>query len=265
MKTKGFTLIELLVVISVIALLMGILMPALARVRQLAIQLLCGSRLYGIGHAVHVYANDYEDQYPRAGPANATWPTQTITSSLYLLVRGDYVSTKQFMCRADAGAAVFKAPDYSVLRDFGDQIKNCSYSYHYPYGQFGLTGASEPQMAVAADRNPWYDPSADQNRWNDFDPAGADSDRQKAGNAQPHQINGQNVLFVDGHVDFEKRSYCAMNDDNIYTIGGTAPAHYKGTKPVGKDVKPAHTKDSLLISEGSSVPVQPVRPRPPIR
>jgi len=256
MKKKGFTLIELLVVIAVIALLMGILMPALARVRQLAIQLVCGTNLSGLGKAMLVYSNDYDDQWPTAGAPGEAWGTggaATVTRSLYLLVRGDYTSPKQFICRADSGATVFKAPDYSVLWDFGDQVYHCSYSYHYPYLQYGIHGSSEPQMAVAADRNPWFDQAADQNRWTIFNPGSTNPDEQKAGNAEAHQINGQNVLFVDGHVDFEKRSYCAVNDDNIYTYGAPPNNHLKGTKPV-KPCLPTSSTDSLLINEGTTVP-----------
>ena len=73
MKRKGFTLVELLVVIAIIALLMGILMPALARVRQLAFRMTCGTNLSGIGKAMLIYANDYEDELPRAGGRNSTW------------------------------------------------------------------------------------------------------------------------------------------------------------------------------------------------
>ncbi len=72
-KKKGFTLVELLVVIAIIALLMGILMPALARVRQIAFRLVCGTNLSGIGKAMLIYSNDYEDELPRAGGRNATW------------------------------------------------------------------------------------------------------------------------------------------------------------------------------------------------
>ena len=63
MERKGFTLVELLVVIAIIALLMGILMPALTRVRQIAFRLICGTNLSGIGKAMMVYANDYDDEY----------------------------------------------------------------------------------------------------------------------------------------------------------------------------------------------------------
>ena len=73
MKRKGFTLVELLVVIAIIALLMGILMPALARVRQLAFRMTCGTNLSGIGKAMMIYANDYEDELPRAGGRSSTW------------------------------------------------------------------------------------------------------------------------------------------------------------------------------------------------
>src|SRR5512146_3323441 len=73
MKRKGFTLVELLVVIAIIALLMGILMPALSRVRQLAFRMVCGTNLSGIGKAMLIYANDYEDELPRAGGRESKW------------------------------------------------------------------------------------------------------------------------------------------------------------------------------------------------
>jgi prepilin-type N-terminal cleavage/methylation domain-containing protein len=61
---RGFTLIELLVVISIIALLVSILMPALARARNTARRVLCLSNLHNMGLAFAQYANDNKSMMP---------------------------------------------------------------------------------------------------------------------------------------------------------------------------------------------------------
>ena len=63
---KAFTLIELLVVISVIAVLMGILLPVLGRVRKQAQSVRCLAHLKHLGTAVAVYATEYDGQFPRS-------------------------------------------------------------------------------------------------------------------------------------------------------------------------------------------------------
>lgn len=57
-RTKGFTLIELLVVIAIIALLIAILLPSLARARELSKRTVCGTQLKAIGNAAVMYGND---------------------------------------------------------------------------------------------------------------------------------------------------------------------------------------------------------------
>ncbi len=61
---RGFTLIELLVVISIIAILMAIMVPALRRARQQAISLTCKTRLKDIGSAFMMYTADNKDMLP---------------------------------------------------------------------------------------------------------------------------------------------------------------------------------------------------------
>ncbi|AQQ70538.1 putative major pilin subunit [Limihaloglobus sulfuriphilus] len=68
MKKRGFTLIELLVVISIIALLMAIMMPALSRVRELSKSSVCKSNLRQIAMGVTLYQHDYKGKMPSAIP-----------------------------------------------------------------------------------------------------------------------------------------------------------------------------------------------------
>lgn len=63
-RHNGFTLIELLVVISIIALLIALLLPALARAKSLAMQIQCASNMRQIGVAMQEYSNEFAGEYP---------------------------------------------------------------------------------------------------------------------------------------------------------------------------------------------------------
>ena len=76
-RRNAFTLIELLVVISIIALLIALLLPALARARQLAVRIEGASNLRQIGIALHEYANIYRGQYPLANTSNFNFADST--------------------------------------------------------------------------------------------------------------------------------------------------------------------------------------------
>jgi prepilin-type N-terminal cleavage/methylation domain-containing protein len=295
MKKRGFTLVELLVVIAIIALLMGILMPALARVRQLAFRMTCGTNLSGLGKAMLIYANDYEDELPRAGGRTSAWGAPvawaaadrriaytlntdgtggraTISSCFYLLVKYAEVTPKSFVCKSDAGTSEFKLASETLPRadfefidawDFGTAPNtHCSYSYHIPFGIYALTTSSEPGFAVAADRNPWLkSPAADpRTPFTSFMPditgfSGGTAERARNGNCNAHQGDGQQVLFLDSHVSFEKRAYCSIEDDNIYTTVASTTSGTGdplGIQPGAWSAIPMNRKDAILVHDPDS-------------
>ncbi len=61
-KKSAFTLVELLVVISIIALLMGILLPYLGQAREQSRRAACMANLHSIGQSIYIYANDNDDK-----------------------------------------------------------------------------------------------------------------------------------------------------------------------------------------------------------
>ncbi len=146
---KGFTLIELMVVIAIIGTLIGLLLPAVGKVRDSARMTQCKSNMRQIGIAMQAYSEDFEGNLPycRGPPANASTPK--INDANYAtqgavgigLLYPEYTDNLKIFFCPNATVYTENSPT-TGKQNWG--IGNVASSYYYRAGTPNQTDLSDP-------------------------------------------------------------------------------------------------------------------------
>lgn len=146
---KGFTLIELLVVISIIALLIGILLPALQRAKRNANALRDGTQLKQIHLAMTTYATSNGDRYPVPSVVDRQGYTEGLE------VYNDPTMPDEDRWHKNRTGAIFSilifngsiVPEICVSPQEPNGAIEVDADYHYSLGDGDTTGVNQPRLA----------------------------------------------------------------------------------------------------------------------
>jgi len=206
-RSKGFTLIELLVVIAIIAILAGMLLPALSQAREKGRQSSCLNNLKQMNIGAMLYINDFDDWFPAAYHTTlGHWWSTAGLSGWYNSSQG-YIPGNPCEPYWNAGvhgypSILWKCPTVRTIDTIHYGLNHFSFGYYYPHdwnikGRRWGTIQNQSQRLFISEINEFNMPSITVVDPIDHNP--------NAYWLNPvlglRHTNGANVLFCDGHAE----------------------------------------------------------------